>query len=117
MISFPASSKIYVVHNPVSFACGIDGMCRICLKVLELNPIGSAYFLFVNKRRTQVRVLWYDSQGFSLCTKRLSKGILKNWPRKNCSSSSIVNYFDAINIWTGGKINQKNTAHIWKKVS
>ncbi len=117
MISFPASSKIYVIHDPVSFSCGIDGMCRICLRVLELNPISSAYFLFVNKRRTQVRVLWYDSQGFSLCTKRLSKGHLKNWPTKDKSPASIVNYFDAINVWTGSKLSQNDAAEVWKNIS
>ena len=81
MIAFPAGSEIFVVHERVSFARGIDGMCALCRQMLFREPLCAAYFLFLNRARSQVRVLWYDGQGFWLCTKRLSRGTFPIWPK------------------------------------
>ncbi len=38
------------------------------------------YFIFRNKRKTDIKLLYYDSQGFCLFQKRLSKGRFNGWP-------------------------------------
>ena len=113
MIAFPAGCEIFVVHESVSFGRGIDGMCALCRAMLDKDPLSSAYFLFRNRSRSQVRVLWYDGQGFSLCTKRLSKGRFPVWP---CAPgpSSMVAWHAAQALLAGAA--SSGGAPIWKNI-
>jgi transposase len=90
VITFPAGCEIFVIHESVSFGRGIDGMCALCRAMLGKEPLSSAYFLFRNRSRSQVRVLWYDGQGLSLCTKRLSMGTFPVWPSAPGASSLVA---------------------------
>jgi transposase len=114
MIAFPANADIVVVHTPVSFGCGIDGMKRYCQLVLKQEPIERAYFLFINKKGDQQRTLWFDGQGFSLCTKRLSTGRFRNWPKRTDKISSLVSFFEASTLLAGGNPSVSGFTSIWK---
>ena len=116
MIAIPAGIIVIVVHEPVSFSCGIDGMRGHCVSITQKDPIQSGYFLFVNKRKNQARVIWYDGQGFSLCSKRLSSGTFSNWPRKTDGIFSTIEYFQAQGILSNSKSNLENYHPVWKKI-
>jgi transposase len=116
MIAFPANADMVVVHTPVSFACGIDGMCRYCRIILNREPMERAYFLFINKRREKVRVLWYDGQGFVLCMKRLSRGTFRNWPKHGETFSSIATFFQAHALIAGGEIESSKSLPMWTTI-
>lgn len=49
MIAIPSNVSIFVIHEPVSFACGIDGMRGHCVAMTKNDPIETGYFLFINK--------------------------------------------------------------------
>jgi transposase len=117
MISFPANTDIFVCHLPVSFGCGIDGMIRYCKIILNKEPLSSAYFMYVNKGKEQIRVLWYDGQGFLLCTKRSSQGRFSNWPKNTEELYSTFSFIDAQIIFTGANLKQVKSKNIWKKIS
>ena len=48
-------------------------------EVMADDPLSGTAFVFRNRRRTMVRVLFYDGQGFNLLTKRLSTGYFRHW--------------------------------------
>ena len=116
MIAISAGIIVVVVHEPVNFSCGIDGMRGHCVSITQKDPIQSGYFLFVNKRKNQARVIWYDGQGFSLCSKRLSSGTFSNWPRKTDGIFSTIEYFQAQGILSNSKSNIENYHPVWKKI-
>lgn len=117
MISFPANTEIVLFHNPVSFGCGIDGMSRYCRVLLNRDPMERGYFLFTNRSREQIRVLWYDGQGFLLCTKRLSSGKFNYWPKAGSSPELILRFFEAQIVLAGGDISKSNCGLEWKTIS
>ena len=80
MIQLTAHMRIVVAVEPVDFRGGIDALSGICRQRLQADPFAGTLFVFANRRRTAVRVLVYDGQGFWLATKRLSKGRFKWWP-------------------------------------
>lgn len=113
MISLPAKVPIIVVHQPVSFGCGIDGMRGLCIKIVKKDPMDFGYFLFINKGYNQLRVLWYDGQGFYLCTKRLSKGRYNNWPKVGENIFSTVAYFQAQGLLAGHVLEDTGYLPLW----
>lgn len=82
MIQLSAQTRILVARDPVDFRNGIDGISCLCRQKLGEEPLSGTVFVFTNRIKTQVRLLFYDGQGFWQCTKRLSKGRFRSWPRE-----------------------------------
>jgi len=80
MIQLTAQMRILVAVASVDFRRGIDGLARICRAQLGANPFGGTLFVFCNRRRSAIKILAYDGQGFWLCQKRLSVGKFPYWP-------------------------------------
>ena len=75
MIQITPQMRILVAVEPADFRCGIDGLARLCRVALSSDPFSGAVFVFRNRRKTAVKLLVYDGQGFWLCYKRLSSAI------------------------------------------
>lgn len=80
MLTITSAHRIYVACQAFDFRMGIDGFAAICRRHFNLDPFRGYCFIFRNRRRTAIKVLLYDSTGFWLCHKRLSKGQFKQWP-------------------------------------
>jgi len=74
MIQVAPQMRILVAVEPVDFRRGIDGLAKVCREVLGADPFSGGLFVFRNRRRTAIKILVYDSQGFWLCHKRWSRG-------------------------------------------
>lgn len=80
MLVISSNQKIYLGLQPIDFRKGIDGIKRLCETVCSQQPYSGHLFVFINRRRTSIKVLSYDGQGFWLSQKRLSSGRFRYWP-------------------------------------
>jgi transposase len=80
MIQISPQMRILVAVGASDFRCGIDGLARLCRQQLNADPFCGAVFIFTNRRRTAIKALTYDGQGFWVCHKRLSSGRFRFWP-------------------------------------
>ena len=80
MLQITPQMRVLVAVQPVDFRRGIDGLAQQCKAALRADPFSGAAFVFCNRRRTAIKVLVYDGQGFWLCHKRLSSGRFRFWP-------------------------------------
>ena len=67
--------------EPADFRKGIDSIAGLCKSKLNEDPFSGAIFAFTNKKKTAVKILVFDSNGFWLMMKRFSKGRLSWWPK------------------------------------
>jgi len=81
MMQLSPQMKIWLLVEPCDFRKGIDGLAGVCRARLSEDPFSGALFLFRNRRRTAIKGLIYDGQGFWLWMKRLSKGRFSYWPQ------------------------------------
>ena len=80
MIRLTPSTSVWVAVAPIDFRRQIDGLAAHCRQALSSDPMSGAWFVFINRARTMIRVLVYDGTGFWLMTKRLSTGRFQGWP-------------------------------------
>jgi transposase len=80
MIQVTPQMRTLVAIEAVDFRNGIDGLARVCKQQLQADPFSGGLFIFRNRRRTAIKILVYDGQGFWLCQKRLSTGRFRFWP-------------------------------------
>lgn len=89
MLQITCQHKLHIAIQPIDFRAGIDGLKAICQQKLQLDPFSGSLFIFCNTRKTAVKILIYDSNGFWLCHKRFSQSKLKWWPTNTMESSKI----------------------------
>ena len=79
MRMFVEPSDIYLYLDNVDFRKSINGLIVVVEQQMELNPFRDALFVFCNKKRDKLKVLYWDKTGFALWYKRLEKHRFK-WP-------------------------------------
>ena len=81
MKMFIEPSNIYL-HRPfVDFRKSINGLSVIVEASMELPAMSGALFIFCNKAKDKLKILYWDKTGFALWYKRLEKDKFK-WPKK-----------------------------------
>jgi transposase len=116
MIQITPQMRILVAVEAVDFRRGIDGMARLCRQVMRSDPFSGYVFVFVNRRKTSIKILSYDGQGFWLSQKRLSKGRFLWWPdRTDCKVSQLAAHDLQLLLWNGNPENA-HVAPMWKEV-
>ena len=101
MIQVTAQMRILLALEPQDFRKGIDGLACVCREALKSDPFQGTVFVFTNRRRTAVRLLNFDGQGFWICTKRLSTGRFGWWPTGTGATRPLEAHELQVLLWNG----------------
>jgi transposase len=88
MLSVSSATRIFVALSPVDMRKGFNGLYSHVETVLAQSPLTGHLFVFTNRRRNRVRLLWWDGSGLWLCTKRLERGSF-GWPAGDGASHCL----------------------------
>ena len=72
---------VYLCRDVVDFRKGIGTLSVLVEETLSLDPFSEHLFVFCNRKRDKVKILYWERNGFCLWQKRLEKARFK-WPRK-----------------------------------
>jgi transposase len=64
--------RVYLHRDPIDFRCGINSLAILVEQSMGLNPFERAAFAFCNRRRTRMKLLFFDRSGFVLVLKALT---------------------------------------------
>ena len=115
MIQLTPQMRILVAIQPQDFRRGIDGLARVCRDVLEVDPFGGTLFVFRNRRGTAMKFLVYDTQGFWLAQKRLSKGRFRWWPTSAAVAATLEAH-QLQRLIMGGDPAARDAAPVWHRI-
>ena len=79
MLSLSPAARVFVALEPVDMRQGFNGLAVRVQAVLGQEPTSGHYFLFTNKRRNRLKVLFFDRSVPWVCAKRLEKSTFE-WP-------------------------------------
>lgn len=79
MISLTPSTRIFAAVEPADMRLGFNGLCGKVRNFLNEDPTSGALFLFTNRRRNRLKMLYFDGSGLWVCTKRLESATF-GWP-------------------------------------
>lgn len=69
-----AGMAVYVAEGAIDMRKSIDGLAALVQASLPASPLSGALFVFFNRGRNKVKLLWWDRHGFWLAYKRLERG-------------------------------------------
>jgi transposase len=80
VLSFTGSLKVCVALHPIDLRKSFNGLHGLVSGPLGEDPRTGTLFVFVNRRHTRLKILYWDGTGFWVMTKRLEEGTF-SWPR------------------------------------
>lgn len=80
MLSFPGNLKIMLALEPCDMRKSFNGLTAIAAEHLKEDPYDGTLFLFTNKRRNRLKILYCDGSGLWVLAKRLEQGTF-SWPK------------------------------------
>ena len=88
MLHLALSCNYYVYCAPADMRKGFDSLSGIVMQQMQMNALSGDVFIFINKKRNQIKLLLWEGDGFSLYHKRLERGTYE-LPAINKNSHSI----------------------------
>lgn len=89
MLSFSGSLKIFVALAPCDMRKSFNGLYAAVSEKLQADPLSGALYLFTNKKRTHLKILYWDGSGLWILAKRLEKGTF-SWPQSASGAQSKI---------------------------
>ena len=89
MLSLLPTVKVFLAPEGVDMRKSFDGLTCLARDVIGQNPLSGHLFVFCNRRRNRVKVLFWDGTGLWVCAKRLEKGTFA-WPDAPSEGASSV---------------------------
>ncbi len=74
MLSWPPGIQVFMALEPVDLRKGFDGLSAAVQTVFDRQVLDGHLFLFLNRRRDRVKILWWDRDGLAIFYKRLERG-------------------------------------------
>ena len=74
MVPNRASVRVWLYRRPTDMRKSYNGLSALAKHVLNEEPLSGALFVFINRRRTQLKCLYFDDGGYCIWAKRLERG-------------------------------------------
>ena len=79
MLGLGAATRIFVATGATDMRLGFNGLYALVVGQLKQDPQSGHLFLFANKRRDRMKILFFDNFSLWVCARRMEKGRL-HWP-------------------------------------
>jgi transposase len=80
MLSLTNHLQIYLCTSPTDMRKSFDGLSSLVASVMNKNPLSGHLFLFLNRRRDRIKLLYWDHDGLAIWMKRLEAGTFETPP-------------------------------------
>jgi transposase len=101
MLAFPAAVRIFVAVQPVDMRKQFNGLWSVAAEQLGEDPKNGAIFVFANKQRTRLKLLYWDGTGVWVLAKRLEQGRF-SWPGPSEPQAKLALASEALAMLLGG---------------
>ena len=72
--------RVFLYGQPASMRLSFDGLYALARHGMQQDPTTGNLFAFINRRATQIKVLYFDRTGWCVWAKRLEQGrLISNW--------------------------------------
>ena len=85
-----AALKVFLAVDPCDMRKSFNGLHHLASDQLQASPARDCLFVFTNKRRTRIKLLYFDGTGLWVATKRLEKGCF-SWPSPSEPNQRRIN--------------------------
>ncbi|GAC43578.1 IS66 family insertion sequence element accessory protein TnpB [Paenibacillus popilliae] len=79
MLTLSSAQRVYLASGATDLRKSIDGLAALVQESFGLSPFSASLFVFCNRERNKLKLLYWDHNGFWLFFRRLERGTFQ-WP-------------------------------------
>lgn len=87
-----SQARIWLCTRPTDMRKSFNGLSALIKNQMQQNPVSGQYFVFVNRRKTQMKVLYFEPSGYCIWNKRLEQGQFQ--VRPNADGQKALSWAD-----------------------
>ena len=113
MIPFGPATRIYLAAGATDMRKSFEGLSDLVRHQFKEDPLSGHLFVFANRRKTRLKVLYWDGSGTWICAKRLEKGCF-SWPRAGPQDGGALRILaQELTLLLNGIDLDKTRARVW----
>jgi transposase len=74
MIALPPHIRVFLYRRPTDMRKSFHGLVALTESALKKDPLSGSFFVFVNRRRDRVKILYWGQTGFCIWYQQLQQG-------------------------------------------
>jgi transposase len=102
MLSLSATTRYLLYSRPTDIRKSFDSLSGIIRNELGRDPLTGEVFVFVSKRRTHIKLLQWEGDGYGLYYKRLEKGTYELPPAAGSGAEALCLTAAELQLILGG---------------
>ena len=87
MLTIPCNARFFLCQTSMNMRKSFEGLGAAVEQLFPGELLSGAFFIFLNRTRDHMKVLFWDGDGFVIWYKRLEKGSFK----RNCDTEVLMN--------------------------
>lgn len=104
MMGFTSAQRYYLSRQAADMRKSYDGLSGLVRQGLGRDPLSGEVFIFLNRRRTQMKLLVWDRSGFVIWSKRLERGTFELPRAADRGASVLMSWEELVFILEGVKL-------------
>jgi transposase len=80
MLNLAAATRVFIALAPVDLRASFNRLSALAQNQLAQDPLSGHLFVFTNRSRNRLKILFWDGSGLWVCAKRLEQGRF-SWPK------------------------------------
>ena len=98
MISITSTMRIFVCEQATDMRRSFEGLSYLVKEVIKEDPLTGHLFLFFNRTRDKLKVLYFDRSGFAIWYKELQRGTFTHPVKKELTHAEIMCVLEGLEI-------------------
>ncbi len=89
MLNLGSATRVYLATGATDMRKGFEGLFALAKACSGVDPLSGHMFVFCNRPRDRIKVLYFDGSGLWVCAKRLEGGRFR-WPERGQGSGTVT---------------------------
>jgi len=98
MLNLSSEQRIFLCTQDTDMRKSFDGLSAMVKSVMKQNPIKGDWFVFVNRRRTMMKILYFSPGGYCLWAKHLEQGTFSQLTSGQLTLTELMLLIDGIDV-------------------
>jgi transposase len=116
MISLTPATRIFLASGPTDLRKNFDGLADLVSHSFNQDPLSGHLYVFINRRKNRLKLLFFDGTGLWVCAKRLAEGSFA-WPKSTDPGALRIASEELTLLLAGIDLDKTSTREWWRKAA
>lgn len=118
MMPVGPATRIFLAAGATDLRKSFEGLSDVVRHRFQEDPLSGHLFVFANRPRTRLKILYWDGSGLWVCAKRLEQGCF-SWPRTSPEEQGVLRIVaeELTLLLSGIDLDKTRTRQWWRKAA